>query len=133
MFIFRAGLFSILHHAPEITALEEQWQPTPPAQTSIDYALMEEDSSWPRPVASDFGWDDCGDWNDRALLRDAPVVELANHVGLIRKWNFYATGEEDELLRLVWRMVIVRDRNALIVKKDRIRKLPGTPKPCKMT
>jgi mannose-1-phosphate guanylyltransferase len=128
MFVFRAGvvLAELRAHAAEIVIpLAEKgvaaYADLP--KKSIDYALMEK-TQLAYVLPASFGWDDLGDWNalERLLDRDAPNVELANHLGLDTTGSiFYAADEEEAIFTIgLEDVVVVRDRHVtLIVNKNR--------------
>jgi mannose-1-phosphate guanylyltransferase len=127
MFVFRAEVvLAQLHkYAPEMMALleakgKDAYREL--AKISIDYALMEKTAlTYVLPAA--FGWDDLGDWNAIARLRqgEAGNVALAQHIGLdTHNSLFYAEDAEEVIVTIgVEDLVIVRDGNVtLVVHKD---------------
>ncbi len=128
MFVFQARtmLAELRAHAPQIIEpLEAQgvaaYGQLP--KKSIDYAVMEP-TQLAYVLPASFGWDDLGDWNSLARLRQggADNLELANHVGLDTQGAIVYASDGEELVATLGLedVVIVRaGQVTLVARKDR--------------
>ncbi len=128
MFVFQAStmLAELRAYAPQIfepLAAQGVAAYSNLPKKSIDYAVMEQ-TQLACVLPASFGWDDLGDWNSLARLRqgEAKNLELARHVGLDTAGAIvYASDAEEIVATLgVEDLVIVRDgKVTLIARKDR--------------
>ncbi|NJK99470.1 MAG: NTP transferase domain-containing protein [Spirulinaceae cyanobacterium SM2_1_0] len=90
---------------------------------SIDYAVMEQTQlACVLPVS--FGWDDLGDWNALARLRqgEAKNLDLARHIDLDTQGAIIYASDDHEIVATLGLedIVIVRDgKVTLVARKDR--------------
>jgi len=128
MFVCQAGtmLAELRAHAPQILApLAEQgvaaYSTLP--KKSLDYAVMEQ-TQLACVLPASFGWDDLGDWNALARLRqgEAANLDLARHIALDTQGAIVYASDKEEIVATLGLedVVIVRDgKVTLVARKER--------------